>query len=50
METKIFYRVANINSEQGLWYSIDGNFTGDIIQNIISVLTLDCLCLMMKTL
>lgn len=30
METKIFYRVANINSEQGLWYSIDSNFTGDI--------------------
>jgi len=28
MEKKIFYRVANNTSNQGLWYDIDGNFTG----------------------
>jgi hypothetical protein len=28
METKIFYRVANLDTLQGLWYDYDGNFTG----------------------
>ena len=28
MEKKIFYRVSNIKTNQGLWYDIDGNFTG----------------------
>ena len=28
METKIFYRVANNETEQGLWYDFEGNFTG----------------------
>ncbi|MDU1892955.1 MAG: hypothetical protein E6767_19925 [Dysgonomonas sp.] len=28
METKRFYRVANIINNQGLWYDMDGNFTG----------------------
>lgn len=28
METKIFYRVSNLESQQGLWYDFDGNFTG----------------------
>jgi hypothetical protein len=25
---KIFYRVGNIETEQGLWYDFEGNFTG----------------------
>lgn len=28
METKIFYRVANRETKEGLWYDQDGNFTG----------------------
>ena len=28
MDKKIFYRVSNIESEQGLWYDRQGNFTG----------------------
>jgi len=28
METKRFYRVANTETNQGLWYDINGNFTG----------------------
>lgn len=27
-EKKIFYRVGNIETEQGLWYDFEGNFTG----------------------
>lgn len=29
-KSKIFYRVANIETKQGLWYDSDGNFTGFI--------------------
>lgn len=25
---KLFYRVCNHETEQGLWYSFNGNFTG----------------------
>lgn len=25
---KRFYRIGNINTNQGLWYDMDGNFTG----------------------
>ena len=25
---KIFYRVGNLKTQQGLWYDFDGNFTG----------------------
>jgi hypothetical protein len=28
MKPKIFYRVANIETNQGLWYDFEGNFTG----------------------
>lgn len=28
MEPKLFYRVSNIQTEQGLWYDFKGNFTG----------------------
>lgn len=28
MEKKIFYRVANTQTNQGLWYDQQGNFTG----------------------
>jgi hypothetical protein len=28
MESKIFYRVANFETNQGLWYDFEGNFTG----------------------
>lgn len=28
MENKLFYRLGNINTKQGLWYDIKGNFTG----------------------
>lgn len=28
MEAKLFYRVSNIHTEQGLWYDFKGNFTG----------------------
>lgn len=28
MENKVFYRVSNVDSEQGLWYDFEGNFTG----------------------
>lgn len=28
MEKKIFYRVGNTETEQGLWYDSEGNFTG----------------------
>lgn len=28
MENKIFYRVANHQTNQGLWYDFEGNFTG----------------------
>lgn len=28
METKIFYRIGNVKTKQGLWYDYDGNFTG----------------------
>lgn len=28
MATKIFYRIANIETQQGLWYDFQGNFTG----------------------
>lgn len=27
-KSKIFYRVANNETEQGLWYDFEGNFTG----------------------
>lgn len=27
---KTFYRVANVDTEQGLWYDFKGNFTGNI--------------------
>lgn len=30
METKLFYRVANHETQQGLWYDFKGNFTGFI--------------------
>ena len=30
METKLFYRVANHENQQGLWYDFKGNFTGHI--------------------
>ena len=29
---KIFYRVENPTTQNGLWYDIDGNFTGTIHQ------------------
>lgn len=25
---KLFYRVGNLKTKQGLWYNMDGNFTG----------------------
>lgn len=28
MESKLFYRVANVESQQGLWYDFNGEFTG----------------------
>jgi hypothetical protein len=28
MNAKTFYRVANVTTNQGLWYNIDGEFTG----------------------
>lgn len=28
MEKQIFFRVANIETQQGLWYDYDGEFTG----------------------
>lgn len=28
MTTKTFYRVCNLQIEQGLWYDFEGNFTG----------------------
>ena len=28
MVPKLFYRVSNIKTEQGLWYDFKGNFTG----------------------
>ena len=28
MEAKIFYRVGNLETEQGLWYDVNGKFTG----------------------
>lgn len=28
MEKKIFYRIGNTETEQGLWYDFEGNFTG----------------------
>lgn len=28
MDNKIFYRVSNIETSQGLWYDPNGNFTG----------------------
>lgn len=28
MENKIFYRISNLESQQGLWYDFKGNFTG----------------------
>lgn len=28
MKSKLFYRVANIETQQGLWYDFKGNFTG----------------------
>ena len=27
-ESKIFYRVGNLETQQGLWYDFEGNFTG----------------------
>jgi len=30
METKLFYRVANHETQQGLWYDFKGKFTGFI--------------------
>lgn len=33
--TKIFYRVSNHETQQGLWYAQDGNFTG-LIHNELS--------------
>ena len=30
MEGKLFYRVANHKTQQGLWYDFNGNFTGFI--------------------
>lgn len=30
MKPKVFYRVGNVNGEQGLWYDMNGTFTGDI--------------------
>lgn len=35
MEQKIFYRVSNVETEQGLWYDFQGNFTG-LIHNEFS--------------
>lgn len=35
MEKKIFYRVSNEETQQGLWYNIDGSFTG-LIHNQFS--------------
>jgi hypothetical protein len=28
MKTKLFYRIANHETQQGLWYDFKGNFTG----------------------
>jgi len=28
MKPKLFYRVANVESQQGLWYNFNGEFTG----------------------
>lgn len=28
METKVFYRIGNVNTKQGLWYDYEGNYTG----------------------
>ena len=28
MKCKKFYRVSNLDTKQGLWYDMDGNFTG----------------------
>ena len=28
LKKKIFYRVGNLKTEQGLWYDFDGKFTG----------------------
>ena len=28
MDKKIFYRVSNVETNQGLWYDFDGTFTG----------------------
>lgn len=28
MEKRIFYRIANTETNQGLWYDYEGNFTG----------------------
>ncbi len=28
MEPKLFYRLSNIQTQQGLWYDFKGNFTG----------------------
>lgn len=28
MEPKLFYRVSNKDTQQGLWYDFNGNFTG----------------------
>jgi hypothetical protein len=28
MEKRIFFRVSNLESQQGLWYDFKGNFTG----------------------
>lgn len=30
MESKIFYRVANHETQQGLWYDFNGKYTGNI--------------------
>jgi len=30
MKSKLFYRVANNNTQQGLWYDFEGKFTGNI--------------------
>lgn len=30
MEKKLFYRVANTDMNNGLWYNMDGTFTGRI--------------------
>ena len=34
---KRFYRVSNVETQQGLWYNFNGEFTGLIHNELISV-------------